>query len=637
MLQRLICAGLLAAAALPAAAQVRQIPAEDFFRHAQFTEVELSPTGTYLAVTVPEGDRTLLAVLRTKDKGVVSKWDFGDQRHAVQVDWLNDERFLVRVAKRTGSLDFMVGEPDLLFSNADGTQRREVPLGGTYQVVDLLPRDPKSILVSRTVERSNLFRMDIYTGRLSKVAVSPMEFGQFAIDHEGKVRYAFGSPKDGRTMQTHRYNGPNDWTLIHQDDALTGGMRIPFGFSADNQRIFMATATATSPRGVVEYDPSSGAERELFRHEFVDAGGAIWNAAGTELLGVSFMPDLPRKAYFDPEHPEARWLISLDRAFPDHHVEITSRTRDGRYALARVSSDVDPGQAFLLDTESGQATFMLASRDWIKPADMAPMRPVEITARDGLVLRGYLTVPRDSDGKDLPLVLNVHGGPHGPRDEWGFNPEVQFLANRGYAVLQVNYRGSGGYGQAFQAAGYRQWGTTMQDDLTDSVRWAFDQGITRPGKVCIYGGSYGGYAALMSIVREPDLYACSIGYVGVYSLPLMHKDGDIPERESGRNYLKRVLPESEAEQRAQSAAYNVERIKTPLMLVHGAKDLRVPISQYHFLVKQLAAAGKAPEDTVVEKKEGHGFYDVKNRVNLYTRMQAFLDRHIGPGAKLASH
>ncbi len=627
-----LAATLVASLSLPGHAAVREIPVEDFFRHAQFDQVELSPTGEYLAITVPEGDRTLLAVLRTRDKGIVSKWDFGSQRHAVTVDWLNDERFLVRVAKRTGSLDFMVGEPDLFVSNADGTQRKDLTFAGTYQVVDLLEKDPKHILVQRSIERSNLFRMDVYTGRLSKVAVSPMEFGQFAVDHDGNVRYAVGSPKDGKTLQTYRYNGPGDWTLIHEDDALTGGMRVPIGFSADNQRIYMATSTATTPRGVVEFDPASGSERELFRHEFVDLGAPIWNAQGTELLGVSFMPDLPRKAYFDPDHAETRWLMNLDRAFPDHEVQITSRTRDGRLALARVSSDVDPGQAYLLDTETGQATFLLASREWIKPAEMAPMKPVEITARDGLVLRGYLTVPRDSDGKGLPLVLNVHGGPHGPRDTWGFNPEAQFLANRGYAVLQVNYRGSGGYGQAFQAAGYRKWGTTMQDDLTDSVQWAIQQGITAPGRVCIYGGSYGGYAALMSIVREPDLYACSIGYVGVYSLPLMHKDGDIPERESGRNYLKRVLPESEAEQRAQSAAYNVDRIKTPLMLVHGAKDMRVPISQYEFLMDQLEAAGKAPEDTVVEKKEGHGFYDVKNRVNLYTRMQAFLDRHIGKRA-----
>lgn len=631
---RFVASLALAVLALPATAAVREIPVEDFFRHPHFNEVELSPTGAYLAVTVPEGDRTLLAILSVRDKSVVSKWDFGAKRHAVSVDWLNEERFMVRVARKLGSLDFIVAEPDLLFSNADGTQRGVQPLIG-YGVVDLLEKDPKHILVARTVERSNLFRLNIYTGRLNKVAVTPMEYGQFVIDHDGNVRYAVGSPKDGKTLQTYRYNGPGDWTLLHEEDAMTGGMRAPFGFTADNQRIYMATSTATTPRGVVEFDPASGSERELFRHAFVDFGAPIWNAQGTELLGVSFMPDLPRKAYFDPDHAETRWLMNLDRAFPDHDVQITSRTRDGRLALARVSSDVDPGQAYLLDTETGQATFLLASRDWIKPAEMAPMKPVEITARDGLVLRGYLTVPRDSDGKGLPLVLNVHGGPHGPRDTWGFDPEAQFLANRGYAVLQVNYRGSGGYGQAFQAAGYRKWGTTMQDDLTDSVRWAFEQGISAPGKVCIYGGSYGGYAALMSIVREPDLYACSIGYVGVYSLPLMHKDGDIPETESGRNFQKRVLPESEAEQRAQSPAYNVDRIKTPLMLVHGAKDMRVPISQYDFLMKQLAAAGKAPEDTVVEKKEGHGFYDVKNRVNLYTRMQAFLDRHIGKRAASA--
>lgn len=263
------------------------------------------------------------------------------------------------------------------------------------------------------------------------------------------------------------------------------------------------------------------------------------------------------------------------------------------------------------------------------------MKPISLKARDGTTLHGYITIPRRSDGRNLPLVLHPHGGPHGPRDVWGFNPEVQFLASRGYAVLQVNFRGSGGYGNAFERMGYRKWGTAMVDDMTDAVRWAVSQGIADPDRICTYGASYGGYAALQSVVRESELYKCAIGYVGIYSLPLWMKDGDIPKRESGRHYLNQVMPETLAEQQAQSAAYNVDRINVPVMLVHGAKDERVPISQYRLLVDRLAKAGKPPEVTIVEAKEGHGFYDVDNNVKLYSAMQAFLDKHIGDRRSVA--
>src|SRR5690606_20184683 len=283
---------------------------------------------------------------------------------------------------------------------------------------------------------------------------------------------------------------------------------------------------------------------------------------------------------------------------------------------------------YLFDRESGRARFLLAAMEWIKPELMAETQPFSFKARDGQTVHGYLTLPRNASGP-LPLIMHPHGGPHGPRDMWGFNPEVQFLANRGYAVLQVNFRGSGGYGNAFERAGYRNWGTVMIDDMTDAVDWAIAHGFADKDRICTYGASYGGYAALQSVVRNPEKYRCTIGYVGVYSLPLMFKDGDIPDSETGRNYLNRVLPETLAEQQRQSPAFNVDRIRIPVMLVQGGKDQRVPISQYEALKEALEKAGRPPEVTIVEDKEGHGFYDFDNQVELYTAMEAFLDKHIG--------
>lgn len=629
-----VCLALFAVCSLPATA--REVPIADFFRHAEFTDLQISPTGEFLTVSVPMEDRTILAVLKTADKSVVAKWDYGSRMHVQGVQWVNDERFMVRVAEKLGAFDFMVGTADMHFANADGSRRMSLPLGGSYALVDLLPKDERNILVQRTVERANLFKLDVYTGKLAKVAVSPVEYGSFAVDHDGKVRFAFGVTDDGKKNQTWRYNGTDDWTLFDESDAHDGTTRNPIGFSQDNSKVYFAASIDGAPTGLVEYDTQSKTERELFRHAYVDISDTLWNADNTKLLGVAFEPGLPHKKYFDGDDETTQWRAGLDQAFPDHDVTITSMTRDGGKALVRINSDVDPGQAYLYDTKTGKATFLLASRAWIKPEEMSKTRPVQVTTRDGLVIHGLLTIPNGSDGKNLPMIMHPHGGPHGPRDVWGFDPQVQFMANRGYAVLQMNYRGSGGYGMKFQRAGYRRWGKEMQDDLTDSVKWAIAQGIADKDRICIAGASYGGYAALMNVVREPDLYKCTVGYVGVYSLPMFMRKGDIPDSDFGQSFLARIAPETEAERQAQSPAYNIDKINIPVMLVQGAKDQRVPIAQYDFLLEQLTKAGKPPEVTVVEPKEGHGFYNLDNNVRLYTKMEAFFDRHIGKGRKTAS-
>jgi dienelactone hydrolase len=624
---------LLALLGMPAQADVP--PVRDYVRHAMFNTVTLSPTGTYLAVSVPEEDKTILGVLRTADKSIVSKWDFGAGRHVDRVVWVGEERFLVYVSRKVGSLDFRIGTPDIFVTNADGTQRRELSLGGTYRLVDVMREDPRRILVQRTIDKPMLFRMDVFSGRTQNYADAPLHQGGFALDNELRVRYAFGTDIDGNFQTWQWDDAEGSWSLYHRQEDFSSGMRMPLRFDRDNRYLYMYVSDAGEPQRLVRYDPESGAMEELHGHPHVDMEGLLTASDGKDAFGVSYMPGLPRYHYFDPEHPEARLLRSLEAAFPDHHVTITSRTWDGRLALVYAYSDVDPGSTYLFDTESKQATFMLAQRPWIDPEKMSPMRPVQISARDGTLLHGYLTVPRQANGEGMPLIVNPHGGPHGPRDRWGFNWEVQLLASRGYAVLQVDFRGSGGYGQRFERSGYLRWGVEMQDDVTDATQWAIDQGIADPARICIYGGSYGGYAALMAVVREPDLYACSIGYVGVYSLPMMRTRGDIPRSDSGRRYLNRAVGTDGADLRARSPAYHAERIKAPVMLVHGRRDERVPIHQFYAMEKALKEAGKPPL-TLVENREGHGFFDVDNRENLYTRMFAFLEQHIGPRTRAAA-
>ena len=611
---------------LPAAAVAADVPIKDFFKEAEFESVQLSPDGKHIAVTMPRSDRSLLVVLKVDDKSVVGSWDYGENYYFRQVTWVNNERLLYATSFKTGRFDFQVGLRDMYASDIDGTHRIVIPHGNFYSIVDTLPAERESVLVTRSIENAFLFKLNAYNGKITQVASSPIDFGTFVVDHDAKVRYSFGDMSDGSSA-IFRRDGDR-WSLVEKSAPFAGNSLRPVGFSPDGEQALVMKNDGGA-ESLWRIDPVTGAGKEISRNGTVDASDLLWSSDRRTLLAVRYDDGVPYWDFIAPEHPETALFAGLVKAFPGKMVDFSGVSDDGSRVLLYVYSDRDPGQVYLFDTKAKQARFLLSSREWIKPAEMSPMKPVQVKTRDGMVIHGYLTVPAGSDGRNLPLVINPHGGPHGPRDEWGFNPEVQLLANRGYAVLQMNYRGSGGYGADYMSAGYRQWGTTMQDDLTDSVRWAIAQGITSPDRVCIYGASYGGYSALMSVVREPDLYRCTVGYVGVYDLDVQRASSDTAQSDYGRAYLDTVLPASAGERHAQSPIYGVDRIKSAVMLVHGAKDERVPIKNMYELVDRMEAAGKAPEEIVVEKKEAHGFRDLDNNVNLYTKMLAFFDKHIG--------
>lgn len=623
---------LLVSLLLGAQAAARQIPIEDFFKDAEFTAISLSPDGKHMAVTAPQSDRTVLAVLRVSDKGIVGKWDFGENRHFRQVLWANNDRLLFSITVKTGRYDFETSRGNMYASNIDGSKRIDIPNGEYYRVVSLTPEDPRTILVERSLANAYLSTLDVYTGKVTTVATAPVERGTFLVDHESKPRFVHGAMNDGRNV-TYRRDG-DKWTLVHESER-NGATYIPLGFAADNQHVYMAKGEQGRPETVVLLDMQTREEEQLSSNGTVSPSAYLWSSDRKTLLGVQYEDGIPYWDWVDTQHPETLVYAGLVKAFPGKAINFLRPSADGRYLAMRVYSDKQPSEAFLFDRQTKQATYLAGSMDWIKPEEMSPMKPISFKARDGLELHGYLTIPAGSDGKNLPMIINPHGGPHGPRDEWGFNPEVQLLANRGFAVLQVNFRGSGGYGNAFEGKGYRKWGTTMQDDLTDAVKYVVAQGHADPNRVCIYGASYGGYAALMSAVREPDLYRCTVGYVGVYDLDAQH-DADFAGQKFGQSYLKDVYPESKAERMEHSPAYGVARLKIPVMLVHGEKDVRVPIKNLHFLVEKMAAVGKKPEVVVIEPKEAHGFRDLKNNVNLYTKMLAFFDKYIGAGAQAAA-
>jgi dipeptidyl aminopeptidase/acylaminoacyl peptidase len=321
--------------------------------------------------------------------------------------------------------------------------------------------------------------------------------------------------------------------------------------------------------------------------------------------------------------------IESQLATKDEIVITSTNEAEDRFII-RTFSDRTLGNYYYYDTKLGKVEQIAEVSPWLKKEHLAEMKPIQYTTRDGLVIQGYLTLPKGREPKKLPVVINPHGGPWA-RDVWTFNPEVQFLANRGYAVLQMNFRGSTGYGRKFWEASFGQWGLKMQDDITDGVNWLIEQGIADPKRIAIYGGSYGGYATLAGITFTPDLYACGIDYVGVSNLFTFL--GSIPSYwEPYRKMLYEMVgdpnkPEDKKRLEATSPVFHVQRIKAPLLIAQGAKDPRVNKNESDQMVEALRKRGVEVQ-YILKEEEGHGFNNEENKFEFYRAMEEFLAKHL---------
>lgn len=638
--------GLLLGAWTPvAAAQVDVAPyvAEDGFGN-----IKLSPTGEYYAATVPLEGQTGLVVMRRADGEVTASFRFTRGTHVHDFWWVNGERVLMSVAESFGSRDDPLPTGELYAMNADGGER-ELLVGWRVQtkqtgtrikshkkeervaafLIDPLPQDENDVLISvRPLTRdpsTRVERMDVYSGRRTRVTSAPVSWAHFVTDNSGVVRFAVGSDTNNVSRTYYRSGQDAEWELIN-DEAVSERIELPLGFSDDDATAYLQVEQPKGPDAIVAMDVAGGERRELLRDDTVDPNPIFRDGWGAP-IGVRYLGAQPRTAFFDETSEDARLYRSLEAAFPGSRVDIPSATADGRIKLVLASSDVDPGSFYAFDAIDKKADFVLARREGIDPQKMAPMRAVALQSRDGLTLHGFLTVPAGSDGTDLPLVVMPHGGPYGIFDRWGFDADTQLLAEAGYAVLRVNFRGSGNYGRAFRHAGARQWGGAMQDDLTDATRWAVREGIADPGRICIYGASYGGYAALMGAAKEPDLYKCAVGYVGVYDLPRLRGEN----RRHGR-WAKTWTGEwvgDDAERLAAASPNRLaERIKVPVFLAAGGEDQVAPIEHSELMERALANAG-VPVETLYYPKEGHGFYTEEHRREFYAKLLDFLGRHLG--------
>jgi len=628
------------------------IPAEQMFGNSLVRTMKISPDGEHVALTFEEDTEVKLTVMNLDTREFTSTFAFGENMHVLNFWWASDSRLVMGVGEVTGNLDNLGRSTALYAANLDGSVREQifVTVRSRVQVLHTLPDDENHILVARYhyadqgVPKGNL--LNIFDGTLRYLDDQPVdpEMRGLVADNDGELRGALavkiGDSLDDIEFRIYAKAGEK-WEMLDLPSARPRPVMNFLGFSADNQQMYFVSnhdMPSGDRMGVFRYDFDSREIDLLYRHDIVDSAGLL-RTPGSKVLGAyaSFGP--ADYSLFDDQvealPEEASMLVGLLNAFPQDNVYITSVTRDSKKSIVAVTGDRNPGEYYLFDSGEMQLQFLAASRPELDKSQLVAMETVRIEARDGLMLNAFLTRPRGAK-KDLPLILNVHGGPFGVADEWGFNPEAQFFAQRGYATLQVNFRGSGNRGQDFERAGWREWGGKMQDDLTDATRWAIEQGIADPERICIYGGSYGGYATLMGVVKEPDLYQCGVGYVGVYDLAWFREgDGsdfsrrtDRDGRENFERFMSSAVGESPEAVKAGSPVEHVDRIEAALFIVHGAADVRVPVGHAHRLRDALDAAGKDYE-WMIKEKEGHGFYDVANRVDLYESMLAFFREHIG--------
>lgn len=633
------------AATTPVAEAVEQI-----VRQPEFEDIALSPTGDYFAASVPQGDRTVLVVLRRADLKVTSAFSMRGKTHVAGFEWVNPTRLVLAVGQRFDRLEQPLPTGELYALNAEGggaeilagPRAAEEQVGSNLRprddgsshvfLVDSLRQDPDHVLVSaqsihatgEPLTRAE--RMDVESGRRRLVARAPVRRAQFLADPAGEVRFATGMDERNATITYYRTGADAEWQLVNSEND-TGRVVRPVGFSADGTTVYLRVSHPEGPDGIEAMDVASGTRREVLRDPIADPESILVDPSTGAPIGVRYADALPRTAWFDPAHPAVRTYRSLEAAFPGQRVQLRSVTDDGRLQLVVVSSDRNPGDYYLFDTVAKTAEHVLSTARWIDPEQMAPMRPIALDARDGTRLRGFLTVPRGVDPKGLPLVVHPHGGPFAVQDTWRYNDEVQLLASQGYAVLQVNFRGSGGFGDAFVDAGAREWGRRMQDDLTDATRWAIAEGIADPARICIYGSSYGAYAALMGAVREPELYRCVAGSLGLYDLAAWQRQSDVGDSRSGRSYIDDFVGRTGLD--AISPAKQAAAITVPVFLAAGGMDERTPLSQTQAMADALEAAGN-PAQLHVYRNEGHGFYAPENRRDFYTRLLGFLGQHLAP-------
>ncbi|CAM3688175.1 Dipeptidyl aminopeptidase/acylaminoacyl peptidase [Bordetella sputigena] len=609
-------------------------PLKDFFRHPDQTHFNLSEDGRWLAFMRPLGvdgqpPRLNIFVQRLEGAspaGEARSLTSETARDVTGYVWKGSDTILY--AKDFG------GDENYHILAVNMHSGKSVDLtpheNSRAYVSDQLKDDPDHVLLAHNNRDPKLFdvyRVNVRSGESRLVAQNPGNILSWQTDHAGKLRAA--TTLDGLTASVlYRDEEGQPFRTIITTDYRSSVK--PALFTFDNKKLYAISNRGRDTMALVCIDPDSPDTEEIvFDPREVDLRSVSYSRLRQVLTSVTYETDTPQRRFLDAQMEDI--YRRLGDRLPGYRLGLHSDTRDETKFIVTAYNDRTPGTRYLYDVRTDELHKLADIKPALPEADMAPMKPVSFQSRDGLTLHGYLTLPLGRPEQNLPVIVHPHGGPWS-RDSWGYDSLVQFLTNRGFAVLQINFRGSTGYGRKFWEAGFGQWGLSMQDDITDGVQWLIAQGIADPKRIGIYGASYGGYATLAGVTFTPDLYAAAVDYVGVSNL-FTFMDTIPPYWKPMRERLYDMVghPEKDKDRLARiSPALHVDRIKAPLFIAQGAKDPRVSKAESDQVVEALRKRG-VEVDYMVKDNEGHGFRNEENKFEFYEAMEKFFVRHLMSG------
>ena len=632
---------------------------EDFFKNPQYLGVKLSPNGQFLAASAPGDGRMNLVVIDLKARQGKRLTKFKDA-DVMSFDWVNDQRLVFSL----GSLHEPVGARKrygggLFAVDRDGKDSRvlvptvqaAIDAGNfVYRMSAFLSRTKEvsdeiiALANDRNAKNPDVYRLDTKTGRKTLLTLeNPGEVQQWVVDQDGVPRAAISADEKLKITTWWRAGAEAKWVQIGQYELFEKNV-LPVAFGYDGT-LYVASNLGRDKYALYTFDPERKAPKDLiFEHAEVDLGASgageidpgdlVFDPKTRKLAGVRFDAGKPGMKWFDPSWNSL--AAQLDQALPGRFNAFRPPQEGSNQVLVFSYSDRHSGTWFIFDLAAKKIEEAVSMRSWLKEEDLVAMQPLRFKARDGLEIPAYVFLPKGSEGKKPPLLVNIHGGPHARADYWGLQPwgaiESQFLAQQGYAVLLPNFRMTPGFGHRHFTGGLRQIGKAMQEDIEDGVDHLVAAGLVDPKRVCLYGASYGGYATLWGLVKTPDKYRCGVAALAVTDLELQLTStrGDTVYSDEGSHFWAKMVgdPKKEAEAlRAVSPAFHANRIKAPVMLIFGEADVRVPLEQGEKMKKALDRAGQKPE-WIVKDEEGHGFVKTENRVDMYTRMLKFLNQHL---------
>lgn len=607
-----------------------KIPPADLAQENQYLSARISPDGTKLAVYMETEDKKRIITLDANTFESLGVIHFNGKKEPGYFRWLNNERILTSISfnkirdKRTHTQGLMA-------VNYDGENPEKL---GFLQVLHILPDNREEILVASYPRRRNgsglaeVFKVNIYTGnRVSyqTIARSPVPAADFIVSPDGEIHGVSGLNKDG-DVEVYLLSKENkEW--IQLSNTKFGDNFETLALGKDKENLFVIDNAQRDKKGLYKFNFESSKLEHVYTHEDVDISSIIIDTDRTQVYAIKIDDGYPSYLVLEHSSNESKVFKNMIVTFPDQEVTITSSSTDGTKWVVFVSSDTTRGAYYLFDIKNNRLQFLFKNYTHIDEALLAKTTPIKFKASDGLDVSGYISYPKNTPLNGIfPLVVLVHGGPR-VRDYWNFNSEVHLLTQQGFAVLRVNYRGSSGYGTKHLHAGNMQWGGKIQQDVIDGTKWAIGQGKIDPDKVCIMGGSFGGYSAVQAPILAPDLYKCSVATAGIYDLEMLHESDSLNEWFFGDDYIEEVLGADSESLRAISPVFNMDKFSIPILISHGGKDYTAPIEHAESLIDSLDDLNK-PYELFIKKAEGHGFYDLENRIEYYEKVVDFLSRHL---------